>query len=220
MNQSRLIRLLVQPSLSSATLVLSLTAAVVGSSAYAYVNSKQLFYEYVFGAYGFKTYIWQQSESLSTLKNTVLNSPAAYYVLVGLAATAVGVMVYAILQFLGMLFSWRHWSGLDALGPNRQAIARELTRRLLLRILVLAGWAVFGACFFALVLPSVALLTQGGVEHLQLGPSLIGVLDCAAAALILAFCLHIQVIFLRLALLRPRVFFSVAAAEEIEAKGR
>jgi len=220
MNQSRLIRLLLQPSLSSGTLVVSLTAAVVGSSAYAYVSAKQLFYDYVFGAYGFKTYIWQQSAGFDTLKNTVLNSPAAYYILVGLAATAVGCMVYAVLQFLGVLFSWRHWSGLDALGPNRQAIARELIRRLLLRILALAGWAVFGTCFFALILPTVALLTQSGVEHLQQGPSLTDVLDFVAAALILALNLHIQVIFLRLVLLRPRMFMSAAAAEEIEAKGR
>jgi len=218
MNQSRLLRLLFQPSLSSGTLVLTLSLAVVGSSAWAYMSSKELFYEYVFGAYGFKTYIWQQSAGLSAFRNTLLNSPAAYYVFVFLAATAVGLMVYAILQFLGLVFSWRHWSGLDALGPNRKVIARELTRRLCLRIVVLLSWSVFGACFFALLLPTVALMAETAVEHIQQGSVALGALTLSAAVLVLALSLHLQVIFLRLVLLRPRVFWGARAAEEIEAE--
>jgi hypothetical protein len=213
-------RLLLQPSLMSGTLVTAVTLAAIGSTAWAYVSAQQLFYEYVFGAYGFKTYIWQQSAGLAALRNTVLASPAAYYVLVGLVATAVGFIVYAFLQFLGLLFSWRSWSGLDALGPNRKAIVHELTRRLTLRVVTLIGWAFFGACFSAMLLPFVALLTQNGVEHFQTGMPMGGVLAIIGAVAILALSLHVQVIFLRLVFLRVRLFWGADLAEEAEAKGR
>jgi len=213
-------RLLLQPSLMSGTLVTAATLGAIASTAWAYVSAQQLFYEYVFGAYGFKTYIWQQSAGLTALRNTILASPAAYYVLVGLAATAVGLMVYAFLQFLGVLFSWRSWSGLGALGPNRKEILHELLRRLALRVITLLGWAIFGACFSAMLLPFVALLTQNGVEHFQSGMALVGVLSVFGAGIILALSLHIQVIFLRLVLLRVRVFWGADLAEEAEASGR
>jgi len=217
MDQSRLLRLLFQPSLSSETVTVGLALGVVGGSAWTYVSAKQLFYDYVFGAYGFKTYIWQQSASITAFRDTMLNSSVAYYVFVALAATAVGLIVYAGLQFLSLLFSWRHWSGLDSLGVNRSEIARELFRRLCVRVATMLGWAVFGACFFALLLPMVALLSQMGVDHIQEGMKFLGGLILAAAVVILALALHLQVVFLRLVLLRPRVFWSAQAVEEIEA---
>jgi hypothetical protein len=216
MNQSRLLRLLFRPSLSSGTFVCTLTAVLIGSNAWAYISTKQLFYDYVFGAYGLKTYLWQQSASLANTRDILLASPEAYYLLVGFAALSVGLMVYALLQSIGLALSWRTWSGLDSLGPNRQAIAHELGRRLILRVVTLLGWAIFSTCFFSLLLPFVTLLNQTGIEHIRTGiPA--GWLACAGATVILALALHLHVIFLRLACLRPRVFGGANIIEEAEA---
>jgi hypothetical protein len=217
MTQSRLFRLLLQPSLFSGTIVFSLTAIIIGSNAWAYVSTKQLFYEYVFGPYGIKTYLWQQSVGIESTRNAVLTSPAAYYTFVAFAAVIIGLAIYVLLQCIGLALSWRTWSGLDALGPNRQAIARELSRRLVLRIVTLIGWAFYSAGFFNLLLPSATLLNRVGVEHIQNG-SLAGWALCAAAAGILAIVLHVQVIFLRLVCLRPRVFGGADKIEEAETK--
>lgn len=186
---------------------------MIGGSAWAYINTKQLFYEYVFGAYGIKTYLWQHSSNISTVKNTLLASPAAYYLFVGFAATIIGLAVYALLQCIGLALSWRTLSGLDTLGPNRQAIVRELSRRLVLRSTVLVGWAFFGAYFFSVLLPFVGLLNRTGVEHIQDGAPM-GWLLCAAAGFIFAISIHMQIIFLRLLYLRPRVFGGADAIEE------
>lgn len=198
-----------------------LSLALLGYNAWTYVRTNQLFYDYLFGAYGLQTYIWQQSADATAVRHAFLASPLAYYILVGVAATVGGLAVYTLLQGLSLLSSGtrRVWRELDTLGPTRRAIAMALLSRWALRSVSLVGWAFFGAFFVSTLLPFVLVLNQTGIGHVHSGQPL-GWLACALALAILAFSLHLQVVFTRLVFLRPRLFFGDRAIEEAEAEDR
>jgi hypothetical protein len=217
MYQRRLTRLLLLPSLSSGTTVACVVLAVLGYNAWTYISNQQLFYDNLFGAYGLKTYVWQHSIEATSWGNTFLGSSIAYYILVGAAATVGGLTVYTFLQSLSLLFAGgRHiWSELTVLGSTRRAIVRELVARLVLRTISLIGWGVYTAFFFSTLLPFVIVLNQTGVDTVSAG-QMLGWLYCVGAVLLLGIALHMQVVFMRLLLLRPRLFGD-RAIEEAEA---
>jgi hypothetical protein len=219
MYRQNLTRLLLTPSLLSGTVVLSLTAAICADSAWTYISNNQLLYDYLFGAYGFKTYLWQSSAHATALRNAFFGSLAAYYILVFVAATTGGLIVYTLLQGLSLFVSStrRIWLELDTLGSTRHAILAKLFSRLGLRTLSLVGWTIYAAFFFSTLIPFSVILIQTGVAHINNG-AILGWLDCILAALLLTLAMHLHVIFVRLIFLRPRLFFGDRAIEEAEAR--
>lgn len=217
MRQRYLTKLLLSPSLSSGTLVLSVTGFLIGYSAWAYIRSSMQFYDLLTGPYGLNTYFWQQSAQATAAKHVFLGSPIAYYVLVGVAAIIVGLIVYTVLQSISLFISSMQqiWLQLEQLGPTRRAILRTLVLRLALRIVSLVGWAIFGAFFFSTFLPSVLILNQAGVARVLAG-SLFGWFECLVAGLSLLVAFHLHTLFARLVFLRPRLFYGDEAIIEAE----
>lgn len=209
MSQRRLLQLLLQPSLFSGTVIFILTCAVLGSSAWAYISSQQLFYDYLFGPYGLETYLWQHAAHATSVRDAFLASPIAYYIIVTLVATAIGFAVYVVLQLLGVLSQAAH-----TYGQTRNRLHAVVSSRPLVRILGLLGWAAFGAFFFSTLLPFSLLSVQQGSERIRLHDISHGALYCLLAVGVLAWSLHLHVIFMRLVWLRPRVF---GGDNEIEA---
>lgn len=219
MIQRQLLRLLLSPSLLSGTAVSLFSAAVLGSSTWQYISTQQLFYDYLFSAYGIETYLWQQSAGATALRDTFLASPIAYYILVGLTAAAVGLAVYALLQGMSVVFSWRTWSSLTHLGSDRRAIMRALVSRTTVRVMALLGWAAYGAFFFSTVMPFTVVLSRMGIDLIHRGGAGVsGWLAYAGAFIMLIAATHLHVIFARLVFLRPRLFHGAQAVEEATAQ--
>jgi hypothetical protein len=216
MIQRQLLRLLLSPSLFSGTGVCLFCAAVMATSTWQYISTQQLFYDYLFSAYGFETYLWQQSAGATAVRDTFLASPIAYYILVSLTAAAAGLAVYTLLQGLSVLFSWRTWSNLAHLGSSRRAIMRALLSRTTVRILALLGWAAYGAFFFSTVIPFMVMLSRIGIDTMPRS-GFVGWLIYISALVMLVAATHLNVIFARLVFLRPRLFYGAQAIEEATA---
>lgn len=216
----RLIRLLLTPSLLSGTLTLGLGALLIGYNAWLYVSEQQLFYDYLFGSHGLKTYIWQHSDKVSSWQGAFLGNPVVYYVLVGATAIAAGLIVYFLLQLISLTFkNFRLSLGiLHAQNKTDKAIALELFSRLVTRVISLVCWGLYGAFFISIISPFVFVLNQVGIEYIH-DSRFVGWLACLGALLILMLTIHLHVIFLRLVFLRPRLFGGDRAIEVVEAEG-
>jgi hypothetical protein len=218
MYDRRLTRLLLLPSLLSGTAVLLISLGLLGYHAWLYISDNQLYYEYLFGAYGLKTYVWQSSAGISAWQSAFLSSPTAYYMLVGGVAIAAGLAAYTALQWWSLLFrgSAMVWYELRAPGLSHWEIAKELLGRLGMRSLTIVGWGVYAAFTFSTILPFVIILNQVGVSAVA-NNHWAGWLACGGAWLLSAFILHLHIVFMRLAFLKPRLFGGDLAIEEAEA---
>lgn len=218
MYQNSLLRLLLTPSILSGMGIFVIVLAVLGYSGWLYISDNQIFYDYLFGAYGLKTFVWQNSLGFSVWSQAFLSSPLAYYMLVGGVAVIVGVAVFTVLQAAG-LFVRGTAELIDQAqyrGPTHKAAMRELVSRLVLRITGVFGWAVYAAFFVSSLVPFSIVLNQMGIEALRQG-SAPGALACVGAFALLAFAFHLHVVFVRICVLKPRLFGGDAAIEEAEA---
>lgn len=215
----RLIRLLLAPSLLSGGLTLALGVLLIGYNAWLYVSEEQLFYDYLFGSHGLKTYIWQHSDGVNSWQGAFLGNPIIYYVLVGAAAIAVGLVVYFLLQLTSLVFkNFRLSLGvLQTQNKTAKIVASELFSRLLIRVLSIVCWGLYGGFFISIILPFVFVLNRLGVDSIHDSRS-IGWLSCFGALFILMLTMHLHVIFVRLVFLRPRLFGGDRAIEIAEAE--
>lgn len=215
----RLIRLLLLPSLFSGSLTVLLCALALGHNAWLYVSEQKLFYDYLFGYYGLKTYVWQHSQSITTWQDAFFNSPAVYYVLVFIAAAIAGLVTYVSLQLAGLLsHSLKEgWHSLHSEGKTARAVAIELLTRLGLRVLSLACWGFYTGFFISIIIPFVLVLNRLGIDYIHNSRS-VGWTACLGAFLIFIVSVHLHSIFLRLVFLRPRVFGGDRAIAVAEAE--
>ncbi|HSX29233.1 MAG TPA: hypothetical protein VLE73_01595 [Candidatus Saccharimonadales bacterium] len=219
MYQRSLTRLLLTPSISSGLIVFAGSAVVLGYSGWLYISDNQIFYDYLFGAYGLKTFVWQNSLGFSVWTQAFLSSPVAYYLLVGGVAVAVGVAVFTVLQAAGVFVrgTAELIDQVEYKGPTRGNALREILSRLVLRVTSLIGWAVYAAFFVSMLVPFSIVLNQTGIEHLRSG-TWYGVFGCLGAYVLLALGLHLHVVFIRLTALRPRLFGGDDVIQEAEAQ--
>jgi len=193
------------------------TVGILGYHIWEYVSNNQLFYSHLFGAYGIKTYLWQSSFDLVAWSRAFLGSPAAYYLLVGGAAVAVGLLVFTVLQGITLLSRGTshllHETTIPA--ESRKSVYVELVRQVGMRAAGLIGWGAYAAFFVSILYPFVVTLNQVGLERRAQTP-LAGWGICLVAGLFLAVALHMHVIFARLCMLRPRLFGGAGALEAAE----
>jgi hypothetical protein len=91
---------------------------------------------------------------------------------------------------------------------DRQAIVRQAAERVILRLAALITWLFYISFTLHLILPytlAVAYAATGPVGQLAAGGLVLW------GVFLLAFCLHLHTILLRLILLRPRLFGQIAA---------
>lgn len=214
----RLTRLLLLPSFLSGAFMFCWALFLVTYNGWLYLSEQQLFYDYLFGMHGLKTYIWQYSQNVTAWQTSFLGSPAAYYALVGAAATAAGLVVYCVLQLSGIV-SHNIGEGLEELRGKagiRKTVARELLTRLGLRLLSIICWGFYAAFFFSTMAPFLSVLNRVGIDLIN-NNQLYGLGVCFGVLLLLFFSLHLHIVFMRLVFLRPRVFGGDRVIEEVKA---
>ncbi|HSX31875.1 MAG TPA: hypothetical protein VLF43_01315 [Candidatus Saccharimonadales bacterium] len=221
MNLRSLTRLLLTPSITSGVLTVAIALGVLGYSGWLYISDNQIFYDYLFGAYGLKTFVWQNSLGFSIWSQNFLSSPLAYYLLVGGAAITVGVAVFTVLQTTSGFV--RGTAELidqaQFKGPSQRSALRELVSRLVLRTTALIGWAVYMAFFVSMLVPFSIVLNQMGIDRIRNG-AFYGILATIGAFAVLVLALHLHTVFLRLTALRPRLFGGDDAIQEAEAQSQ
>lgn len=209
------IKLLLLPSLSSGTGCLALAGLLLGGAAWSYIEDSQLFYTYIFGAYGFKTVLLQAPDDLWTLGNAIAGSNLTYYVLVIMCGIMAGLTTYTILEAISHL---RRDTGevihnMHTYGTAYRQAVRESFLRLALRVVALLSWSVYAIIFFAMLVPFCILWVQMGIDRISMSAAILGWLTILGSWLAFSLCLHVNVVFARLVWLRPRLFGNDAIEE-------
>lgn len=209
-HQLRLLRLLLQPSLLSFTLSSFTAAGILVVATWSHVSSHNLLYGYLFGQYGLTTILKESPNTFSAI-NTAFSSSSsiAYDIAIGVFAVLVGLLVYALLQSLDHMLA----DAGDALQeiayagePVKKSVKKEVGLRLGLRVINCIVWCVYWIFFVNVLLPLCLVVAKtagdSGVMPARWPEWTYTLLGFS----LLLLTLHLHVIFLRLLVLRPRVF--------------
>ncbi len=212
MYQARLTSLLLSPSLLSFSLGSCLSLLILGVSNSSYLSQGGL-HTYIFGPYGLTTVFEKSTNALSAV-NGAFSSPAAYNVAVPIFALFIGLLVYVLLQGIDHITAEATGHVDEVAYVNDAQIKKQMRKqvrlRAVLKIATMVTWFIYLLFFARVIVPYAILLGRIDMMHVWTWENAGRGLG-ALAVLIAAF--HIQVIFLRLIVLRPRVFGSMIEIE-------
>lgn len=207
MYQLGLLGLLLRPSLLSFTASSILAAIVTIVANWSRIGANNPLYDYLFGADGLTTSLQNKSNTFTAI-SAIFDSSAAYDVAIIIFAILIGLLVYALLQSVDHMLAGAGdtlqeiSSGNDSM---RHLVKKEVRLRLSLRLINFLVWSIYWVFFIRVVLPAsliVGQTNQNDILNLS-GPNW-GYTLLSFGFLFLS--LHLHVIFMRLLLLRPRVF--------------
>lgn len=191
----------------SGALVLLASIGILSYTGWLYLHDNNLFFNTLLGDNGLQSYLARNGQDIGATQKVLLASPAAYYVLVVGVAVAAGIVVFTLLQIIGSLFRSTSYFVQEAIGGGhgRMAFWGEQFIRMVLRVMALVGGAIYASAFVSMILPFAVLLNQTGIEGIHQN-NLTSLSLCAAALILLVIASHILIVFLRLIVLRPRLF--------------
>jgi 4-amino-4-deoxy-L-arabinose transferase-like glycosyltransferase len=199
--QSRLLLLLLRPSLFSLVTVICLTLGILLWNNWSYFTYNDALYSTLYGEFGAITALERSPSLIQGVIDGLSTSPILYTLVVILAAAIAGWLAFLVIKVIR--------SGRELTESTFQQ--HSAWQRLGMRILVALLWVLYSIVTLYYVIPFCLLLSRIGAETIAT-PQGIG-LNIGALAL-LVFALHIHIIFLRLFLLRPRVFGGAIDIEE------
>lgn len=207
MHKSRLAGLLLSPSLLSITSSTVLSVFIIGGASWSYIRRESSLYEYLFGPYGLTTVLQNSTNALSAV-NGAFSSPAAYNIAVALFALFIGLLVYVFLEGMDHVAAKTAGALQEVELISDQAIKKEAEHqaeiRLGLRIATLVVWVLYLIFFARVIVPFCILMARLDTSHYLLTWS--NVFSVLAGLAMLLLAMHVHVIFMRLLVLRPRLF--------------
>lgn len=203
MRQFRLFLILLLPSVFSVSITMVLAGVWMALNGWSKITDSS----FVKGYLGNASLTDQAPASFTGFFHTLFSGQAAYFLLVIAAAAGVSVLVYLFLGGIestlsGILSSVFNLQSLS--GQPKHELVVELLVRTVFRTTTLIAWIVYSALFIKVVLPFSVLIMRNAFSDIG-NFSLAYIIP---AYLLVCACLHAHVIFLRLFLLRPRVFGS------------
>lgn len=191
-------------------LSLSLSAVcsfvILSVSNWSYVSPSSALHAYLFGPYGLATILEKSSNALSAI-NGIFGSPTAYNVAVPIFALFIGLIVYVILEGVDHVAADATGRTDEVINISDAQIKKEMKKEVRLRAglktATMLAWFIYLIFFARVLVPFAILFGRIDTAHVWTWQN-VGRGLGALGLLLLAF--HIQVIFLRLVVLRPRVF--------------
>lgn len=200
--ESRLFALLVTPSLISTLCSIAIVCLIALASQWHYLQLNSLTATYFAGDYGLNTLFMR----INFFLGLALDSTLAYNIAAIGFACLVGLSIYSIVQG----FHYMHTEALvmhDEIKFTTKRVRRRveavLGLRILLQITSVLAVSLYSAFFFNAILPYCISLMNSGYSNV------IHVTEWLEALVILFLALHVFCIFMRLLVLRPRLFSSV-----------
>jgi hypothetical protein len=173
------------------------------AASWSYLRTQHFFSTYLSGDYGFSSILHQLNLALGK----AFDSNLAYNIAVICFAIIVGLGVYAITESVRHMLSEAH-TALEEVEYanqfNKSTVERSYGIRIGLRALSAFVWLGYAIFFFNGLLPYCASFISKGTANVVVLASIRNFL--AFALLLLAT--HIHIIFMRLIVLRPRLFNS------------
>jgi hypothetical protein len=203
MHQRRLARLLLRPSLFSVVFTSLLSIALLAASVWPYTANNSVLSQYFYGPYGLLTTLHKSSD-IANFTAAFSVSPVVYNLLIVAVAALVAIGVYAILQLFSKIIvnSYDTWHAIHNAGSATKSVEREIGTRLTIRLMSVLLWIAFVFFFITLIYPYCVYIARAGIDQLMNW----GILHALAAFVVLFASMHVHVVFIRLLLLRPRVF--------------
>lgn len=198
--------LLLRPSLLSGSICFGAATFLLGISFWSYSTKVDFITDVLFGPSGITASLRNAVDNFDIFSQVFNDVSIMYGIAIFLAALITGVVVYFVLELSERLISSvseSYLSFFDTDAYLRKTTGRELLLKVVLRIFILISWCLYTIFFSQVLLPFCILTAKidvGSIDFLnQLSFSALGFL-------LFLLGLHLHVIFLRLLVLRPRVF--------------
>ena len=200
-------RTLLAPSLLSGSLTIVISVAILLGATWSYRTGSGVIYDFLFGRNSSEELIRTSQSAVSAFTSTIFDNSILNKVLYFAFWLLVGLMVYIVLYLLIRGTSSAVEDAREATYTNiqKQEVARSLGLRLGLHLLVAAGWAIYWVFFVKILFPFSILATRSGLSQL---PHAIGWIYSPLGLVIMAVSIHMHVVFLRLLVLRVRLYGS------------
>jgi hypothetical protein len=199
--ESRLFIRLITPSPLSFVISCFFAGLILLAASWTYLRTQHFFNTYLSGDYGFNSVFHQINLSLGK----TFDSDLSYNIAVICFAVLVGLGVYAIAESVRHMIAEAH-TVLEEVEyadqRNKTIIERSLSIRVGLRALSAFVWLSYTIFFFNGILPYCASFISKGTGDLVVLASIRNFL----AFVLLLLATHMHVVFVRLIILRPRVF--------------
>ncbi len=207
MSQRSLTRALLTPSLLSGYATFFVACAILGVGASSYLTQGEFLYEYLFGPFGVVTAMLYAPDFFAVFRRTIINNPVTYDAFIIVAALLVGWLIYELLEAIRRFADNTSvvWYEFQTHTPQAKQALIETLARTIIRC-VGAIMLVFYMVFLVnILIPFCILMIQNGIDHLASSlPLALGTF--AASLLFLSLSLHVNLVLIRLSLLRPRLF--------------
>lgn len=206
MNKKRFVLTLL-PSTFSAICVLMLSGLILLVANWSYAAHSGRLYVFLYGSSSSTEVIKTSQGIFSTFNNVVFGNPLLNKVLFFVFWMLIGLIVYILLQgFLrGVAGAAEEVQESRYVNAGKAQGLRWLEIRLATRLCVLAAWILYWVVFIKLLLPYSILTARFGVDT-SAGSPVHGWVYALSGFLALALGLHLHVVWLRLLVLRVRIF--------------
>ena len=207
MHTHRLDNLLLKPSLFSGIICTLFAATVPVAVNWTYVLKNVLFYDYFLGPDGLVTSLRNQPSGASTVSNVLASKSLGHNMLILMGALAAGLGIFLAVKIVSNLIrsvsiTLKEVHAVET--PAKHIVERELSRRIIIRLIVAAIWVVYTIISIKVILPFAILASQIGLS--ENSPISTGIYYTLFAGGLLFLALHAHVIMARLLLLKARVF--------------
>jgi len=172
----------------------------VGAS-WSYVSNLPFFSTYLSGHYGFSSLLHELNLALGA----AFNSNLSYNIAVICFAVLVGLAIYAMVESIRHMMADAHTALSEvnyADSRNRGQIEQTLGLRIGLRAVSAFVWLGYTIFYFEAILPYCASL----IQKTTMASSTVASARNLSAFLLLLLATHLHVLFIRLIVLRPRLF--------------
>lgn len=200
--QARLFGLLLKPSFLSLTVTVAGALGILLFLNWPYFTYNPALYDFLYGSFGVITALEQSPEGIAELQDSLSTSPILYGIVILVLAAIAGRAAFVFVR------------SLKATGEYYASTIEEkhaALHQILIRGLVLTSWIVYIVISVMIIFPFCILLSRIGAESITTSGGIIMNLE---AFLLLAVAIHFHVVFMRLFLMRPRVFGGDAAIQD------
>ncbi len=206
----RLLGMLLRPSILGGSFSLLFAVALLVREGWSYVHHQPALYIQLMQQLGLSDLTVASASSKPSIASMLLGNAVAYQVMLLLCAAGVGLLVYALLRGVGGVVheSSAALNDLRYHGMPRHLTASVPFTRFVLRLLSIAGWAIYTVLFFNLIIPFCILLTKDGAAQF-VQSAVAGGLKVGLAVILLVVTTHVHAVFMRLCFLRLRIFGGV-----------
>lgn len=206
MNLKRLGTLLSPSSLSGCLVVVASVLILLGAT-WSYSVGSGAMYDFLFGKNSSVELISSSQSALAAFANTVFGNPTLNKILYFAFWMLVGLFVYVVLFALlrGTSTAIRDAQEATYTNVKKLELFKSVVVRFGLRLVVILAWVIYWIFFVEILFPFSILAARIGLSEL---PRIMGWIYSPLSLLIMVLSLHIHTVFVRLLVLRVRLYDS------------